>query len=103
MNNRSGLWILLIAFCLLAAGCGSSEPQSSRRAQLVGNENIQLKKQIQDKDKEIMRLQNEIQKMEQLAEDEEAKQGETYSRLLEIVADLTKQLEECRAGYPAEP
>lgn len=103
MNNRIGLWILLIAFCFAAAGCQESASQSGRRAQLVGNENIQLKKQIQEKDREIERLHNEIKAMEQQAASYAEQQGQTYKKLIEIIADTTQQLEECKAGKAAQP
>ena len=103
MKIRIGLWILFIAFCYAAGGCQESNTQSDRRAQLVGHENIQLKKQIQDKDREIERLQDEIKQLEKKLEDEAAKQGETYKKLLDIIADLTQKLEACQAGQAVQP
>lgn len=98
MNYRIVLWTLLTVFCLLLSGCGGSSARSDRRAQLVGHENLQLKKQLREKEKEIEHLKNQIKEMEQKAQEESAQQGQTYTKLLEIVADLSKQLEECKAG-----
>ena len=100
MKRQITLFLLAAVFCLLSAGCqeSTSKSTSDRRAQLVGNENIQLKKQLQAKDQEIQRLKNQIQTMEQQAQQDSVTQGETYSKLLEIVADLNRQIEECKAG-----
>ena len=107
MMRYMGLCILFAAVCLLSAGCQESASNSSsdRRAQLVGHENIQLKKQLEAKDQEIQRLKDEIKKMEEQAQQESDTQGETYTKLMEIVADLTRQLEECNAGQtaPSQP
>ena len=102
MNRRIGLWILLIAFCLVAAGCQESASQSDRRTRLVANENLQLKKQIQEKDHEIERLQNEIKTMQQQTATDAEQQGDTYKKLLDMLATTTKQLEECKAGKAAQ-
>jgi predicted RNase H-like nuclease (RuvC/YqgF family) len=71
-----------------------------RRAQLVGQENLQLKKQIQEKDREIERLKGEIQTLQEQSAHEAELQGQTYTKLMEIMADLTAQLEACKAGQP---
>jgi predicted RNase H-like nuclease (RuvC/YqgF family) len=106
MKSQSALFIGIAGVCLLLAGCQESASRSSdRRAQLVGHENIQLKKQIEARDKEIRRLEDEILKMQDQARQESEKQGDTYTKLMEIIADLNKQIEECKAGqsYPAQP
>lgn len=102
MIRYMALWLIIAAVCLLSAGCqeSASNASSDRRAQLVGHENIQLKKQIQARDLEIERLKGEIQKMEEKAQQDLEKQGESYTKMMEIIADLNKQLEACKAGQP---
>ena len=47
MKIRIACWIVIASFCLAASGCQKTESApSNRRAQLVGQENLLLKKQI---------------------------------------------------------
>lgn len=93
-------WFWAILGCLLAGSCRNNPQGVDRRAQLVGQENLQLKKQIQEKDREIERLKGEIQKLQKQSEQEAELQGQTYTKLMEIMADLTAQLEACKAAQP---
>lgn len=87
---------LLIALIFLA-GCRESDSQLVRRAQLVGNENIQLKKQLEAKDKEIQALEQKMATMQQDYEKQIQGSGESNFKLLEIVSQTTKELEDCKA------
>ncbi len=97
MISRIALGTLMIVI-FMAAGCQESTSQSDRRTQLIGHENLQLKKQLQQKDREIERLQGEIKKLEQKAIDEAGLHEKTLTTMMEIMADTTRQLEACKAG-----
>ncbi|HOQ03664.1 MAG TPA: hypothetical protein PKY88_00425 [Anaerohalosphaeraceae bacterium] len=90
----------VLAVLMLGTGCQESGRKTDRRAQLVGQENLQLKKQIQEKEREIERLKKEIEALQEQARKTEETHGQTYAKMLEIVADLTAQLEACKAGQP---
>jgi len=93
-------WFWAVLVCLLGGSCRNNPQGVDRRAQLVGQENLQLKKQIQEKDREIERLKGEIQTLQEQSAHEAELQGQTYTKLMEIMADLTAQLEACKAGQP---
>ncbi|MEJ5259873.1 MAG: hypothetical protein WHS88_06770 [Anaerohalosphaeraceae bacterium] len=90
----------VLAVLIAGAGCQESGQKTDRRAQLVGQENLQLKKQIQEKEREIERLKKEIEALQEKAQKDEELHGQTYAKMLEIVADVTAQLEACKAGRP---
>lgn len=93
-------WVVLVLAAVWGAGCQESGSRVDRRAQLVGQENLQLKKQIQDKDREIERLKQEIQSLQEKAQKDEDLHGQTYTKMMDIIADITAQLEACKAGKP---
>jgi predicted RNase H-like nuclease (RuvC/YqgF family) len=100
-DSRRYLGILLMAFFLFG-GCQESGRRIDRRAQLVGQENLQLKKQLQEKDRQIEQLKNEIKSLEEKAQKDEELHGQTYTKMMDIIADITAQLEACKAGQPAK-
>ncbi len=97
---RKVVRILLVIGIFGMVGCQENRRSTDRRAQLVGQENLQLKKQIQEKDREIERLKKEIQSLHEQAEKDSQLQGQTYTKLMEIINDITAQLEACKAGKP---
>lgn len=97
MENQKflGSWVIGFLCALFLVGC--SKPQSDsdrvRRAQLVGNENLQLKKDIVDKDKQIA----ELAKQAELAKADLQQANATVTKQVEQAkADLTKQLEQLK-------
>ena len=76
---------------LFLAGCQESNQSEIRRAKLVGNENIQLKKQLELKDKQIQELKELIAKCENekvLAIDEA---GNANLKALKMLAEISKE------------
>lgn len=64
MKKNTILFLLTAVFMLtviFTAGCEESNKFSDRRAMLVGNENMQLKKQLKQKDSEIEALNGRIE------------------------------------------
>ena len=64
MKNNTILSLLTAVFLLtviFTAGCQESNKFSDKRAMLVGNENLQLKKQLKQKDSEIKALNGRIE------------------------------------------
>ena len=63
MKNNTILSLLSAVFLLtviFTAGCEESNKFSDKHAMLVGNENLQLKKQLKQKDAEIKALNKQI-------------------------------------------
>ncbi len=90
----------VLAGLMLGTGCQESGRKTDRRAQLVGQENLQLKKQIQEKEQEIERLKKEIENLQEKAQKDEELHGQTYTKMMDIIGDITAQLEACKAGQP---
>ena len=76
---------------LLVAGCQESESSQIQRARLVGNENIQLKKQLAAKDAEIAQLKKDIEQLKADQAAETMKAGETNIQIMRIVAETEQQ------------
>ncbi len=97
MKNRKflSLWVLVfVGSFLFILGCGKqSESGQIRRAQLVGNENLQLKKDIADKDKQIADLKKEIEKAQQENAAIEEQHADLYKGLLDLLSECTTKLE----------
>lgn len=77
----SGLSILLLA------GCQKSEANQIRRARVIGNENLQLKQNLKEKDQEIEELKRQIEEIEAKRAEENEQFGNTTIKTLQMVAD----------------
>jgi septal ring factor EnvC (AmiA/AmiB activator) len=119
MKIKSVLFLTVLAvLCLFSNGCqeGMSSDQV-RMAQLVGNENLQLKKQLKDKDSQINdkntlinNKDTQIAKLQQQLEQskqETVKAQERLSQIEKTFADATasyqQQLEQCNKNMDAKP
>lgn len=95
---------LRITFCLLPfalclfSGCRQPNPQDAaagspdmiRRAQLVGQENIQLKKQIEALEQQITDLQRQV-------EAEQTRYAEFAEKQADLYQELMRIIQECQA------
>lgn len=79
------------AFLLL--GCQESESDIIKRAKLVGNENIQLKQQLAEKDKEIQALKDEMAQKEADFAKKEQEFGDATIKTLQMVLESEKRNE----------
>ncbi len=53
---KPALYAIILALFIVATGCQEQQsPTTDKRARLVANQNLQLKKQLQEKDREIQR------------------------------------------------
>ncbi|MBM4104681.1 MAG: hypothetical protein FJ263_11675, partial [Planctomycetes bacterium] len=86
---------VLAAVCLFGNGC--NEEMSSdqvRMARLVGNENLELKRQIKNKDNEINNLNQQLEQAKQESQQAIAKAQKQIKEKDDRVADFTKQAEQ---------
>lgn len=74
-------------------GCQESDSDIIKRAKLVGNENIQLKQQLAQKDKEIQSLKDKITQLDADIEKLNMEFGESTIKTLTMVAETTKRNE----------
>ena len=96
--------VVFLTVTALLAGCGGSAKSDSaqiRRARVVGNENLKLKKQLDDKDQQIKDLEDKIAKMQ--AENAKAVQdcGDTNFKIVQIMAESEKRVQELAAENQA--
>lgn len=101
-NSRITNSPLKIMFCLLPAalflfaGCGNQSAGASsdvmRRAQLLGNENIQLKREIAARDAKINELTQQLTTVQAEMESNQQRHGESILKLMEITAECQRKL-----------
>ena len=89
--------VVFLTVTAILGGCGGSAKSDSAqisRARMVGNENLKLKKQIDDKDEQIKDLEQKIADME--AENAKALEecGDANFKILLLMAESEKRVEE---------
>ena len=91
MNQILKAFLCCSFLAVFLAGCEEASESEIRRAKLVGNENIQLKKQLELKDKEIQELKEMLAK----GEEEKALAIEQSSnanlKVLKVLAETSKE------------
>ena len=122
-SNMNRIMIALMAACIVLVsltGCQESEGSDTaliQRARLVGNENLQLKKQLEEKDQLIAQLKENIEQLEIDKAEAARKAGDANFRIMQIVAETEKrndalrqeneklknQLEELKSQQNIEP
>jgi flagellar biosynthesis/type III secretory pathway chaperone len=86
--------VVLAVVCLFSIGCnGSMSSDQVRMAQLVGNENLQLKKDIANKDKQIADLTKQVEQTKQENDAIMEQHGDIYKKLMEIIQECQGKLE----------
>ena len=84
----------IAAVCLLLGGCQESNSTDQiRRAQLVGNQNIALTKQIKEKDAQIADLTAQLQKAKEQNEELQAQHGDIYVKLMQMLSECQAKLD----------
>ncbi|MBL7215848.1 MAG: hypothetical protein ISS71_09250 [Phycisphaerae bacterium] len=93
--NRTIVTSLVICIALITlTGCQKSQESDSgliQRARLVGNENLQLKKQLEEKDLKIAQLEKDIEQLKTEKAQAAQKAGDTNFRIMQIVAETEKK------------
>ena len=78
---------------LLLAGCQESESSQIRKARLVGNENLQLKQDLEEKDKQIEELTTQIEALEVKNAKVIEQSGEASIKTLRMLLESEKRAE----------
>ena len=91
--------IILFTVCMIViacAGCRESQSNQIRKARVIANENLQLKKQLEEKDQQIESLKKEIEKIQTEFAQEIEKAGETSIKSMRLVLEVEKNNEALR-------
>lgn len=86
--------VTLSVFCIvliMMAGCQESDSTLVQRARLVGNENLKLKDQLQEKDQQIAQLKEDIEKLEAEKVQIIQESGDTNIKIMRIVAETEQR------------
>ncbi len=86
------LSLAALGLVTLASACQPSSDSMVRRAQLVGNENLKLKKEIQQKDAEIAELKKEIERLKAEYAKFQEDTGQSSIKLLQLLTDCQAKL-----------
>ena len=93
MNRMIVMSLVICIILVMLTGCQESNANLIQRARLVGNENLKLKKQLEEKDLQIAQLQKDIEKLEAEKLQETQKSGDTNFRLLQLLGEAEKNKE----------
>lgn len=95
MIRINGIGLTAItAVCLLLGGCQESNSSDQfRRAQLVGNQNIALTKQVKEKDAQIADLTAQLQKANEKNEELQVQHGDIYVKLMQMLSECQTKLD----------
>lgn len=93
---KQAMFFLLLASISLfvLTGCQESEANQIRRARVIANENIQLKKQLAEKDQHIAELNKQIEELNAEIAEKDETFGNTTLRTLQMVSESEKQNQE---------
>jgi len=78
---------------LLLAGCQESDASDIRRARVIGNENLQLKQDLEEKDERIAELTAQIEALELEKAKVIEQSGETSIKTLRMLMESEKRAE----------
>jgi hypothetical protein len=85
----------VIALCIpVLIGCQKADSTDIRRARLVANENLQLKKDLQEKDQQIESLKQEIERIESESAEKVERAGETSIKSMRLLLESEQRAEE---------
>ena len=86
--------IVVSVLCvLLLTGCQESDAHQIRKARVIGNENLQLKKQLEEKDQQIEELTTQIEALEVEKAKVIEQSGETSIKTLRMLLESEKRAE----------
>ncbi|MEN8127785.1 MAG: hypothetical protein ABFR90_08265 [Planctomycetota bacterium] len=75
------------------SGCQKSDASQIRRARIVANENLQLEKQLEEKDRQIEELTNQIESLEAEKAEVIEQSGEASIKTLRMLLDSENRAE----------
>jgi len=85
--------VVSVLSVLLLTGCQESDAHQIRKARVIGNENLQLKKQLEEKDQQIEELTAQIEALEVEKAKVIEQSGETSIKTLRMLLESEKRAE----------
>ncbi|MDH4202042.1 MAG: hypothetical protein OEV87_04045 [Phycisphaerae bacterium] len=87
MRHMTIVVLTAVLGTFLLTGCQKSDASQIRKARLVANENLQLKKQLAEKDAQIQDLKKQIEEIEAEKAKADEKFGSTTIKTLQMLAE----------------
>ena len=88
---------VLVALVLFSGSCRESDSISTKRAQLIANENMELKNQAKSLKQEINKQKKLLAKCEKEKLNIQAEAGEMHMPLFEAISEMGRELEDKKA------
>ena len=89
---KPALYAIILALFIVATGCQEQQsPTTDRRAKLVGNQNLQLKKQLQEKDREIQRQKDMVAECQAAMEKQQQQHERSGEGMIKIMKSLMEK------------
>ena len=85
--------VVSVLSVLLLTGCQKSDAHQIRKARVIGNENLQLKKQLEEKDQQIEELTAQIEALEVENAKVIEQSGEASIKTLRMLLESEKRAE----------
>lgn len=92
--------LCFLAGCQEAQQSGAGSGNVKRRAQILGSENIQLKKQVTDLEKQVADLKQQLEIKDAEYQRFQTEQAQIYADLFETMAGYEKELEKYQNVEP---
>ena len=93
MRQITTILFVSVLGVLLLAGCQESDASDIRRARVIGNENLQLKQDLEEKDERIAELTAQIEALEVEKAKVIEQSGETSIKTLRMLLESEKRAE----------
>ena len=89
---KLALYAIILAIFVIAIGCQEQQsPTTDKRARLVANQNLQLKKQLQEKDREIQRQKDLVIECENSMEAQQQQHGRAAEGTIRMMRSLVEK------------
>ncbi|MCK5565952.1 MAG: hypothetical protein KAJ07_11955 [Planctomycetes bacterium] len=98
---KPALYAIILVFFIVTTGCQEQQsPKTDKRARLVANQNLQLKKQLHEKDREIQRQKDlviECKDAMQAQQQQHERGAEGMLRIMQSLVEKEKQVQQLEA------
>ena len=87
MRQFAIVLLVSVLAVVLLSGCQESDARQIRRARVIGNENLQLKQDLKEKDQQIEELKKQIEEIEADRAKENEKFGNMTIKTLQMLSE----------------
>ena len=93
MRQYTCILLVIASSLLFLMGCQKPDSTDIRRARLVANENLQLKKDLEEREHQIKELKQEIEKIETESAEKIERAGETSIKSMRLLLESEQRAE----------